>query len=90
MKDATSLDIRKILFFVTIYWITLSSCHKATPAGFWLDFRKDLLVRSISDQGPYGGKRELFWKGNRSNQFSSRELVEFATKNGWQLVDSIS
>jgi hypothetical protein len=79
----------KIICFVAIYWITLSSCHKATPAGFWLDFRKNLIVKSISDQGPYGGKREIFWKANSDHTFSSREFIEFANKNGWKLVDSI-
>src|ERR1700752_957282 len=89
MNGATSRDIFKIICVVTTYWISLSSCHKTTPAGFWLDFRKDLIVKSISDQGPYGGRREIFWKATGGRKFSSKEFIEFAKENGWQLMDSI-
>jgi hypothetical protein len=89
MKGATPLNTRKTLAFVAAYWVALSSCHRATPAGFWLDFRKDLLVRSVSDQGSYGGKREIFWKSSSNKHFSPEEFIEFATRNGWQLADSI-
>jgi hypothetical protein len=89
MKGAASLDIVKIICFAAVYWIALGSCHKAMPAGFWLDFRKDQIVKRISDQGPYGGKREIIWKANSGHKFSSQEFIEFAEKNGWQLMDSI-
>jgi hypothetical protein len=89
MNGVTSRDIVKIICVVTTYWISLTSCHKTTPAGFWLDFRKDLIVKSISDQGPYGGKREIFWKATGGRKFSSQEFIEFAKKNSWQLMDSI-
>ena len=79
---------RNIIYFVAIYWIAFSSCYKATPADFWLDFRKDLIVKSISDQGLYGGKREILWKAKNDPRFSSQEFIEFAKENGWQLMDS--
>jgi hypothetical protein len=86
--DTINISV-KIILFIAIYWITPSSCHKASPAGFWLGFRKDLMVKSISDQRPYGGKREIFWKANRDHKFSSQEFIAFATKNGWHLMDSL-
>jgi hypothetical protein len=89
MKSSGSLDIGKTVFLVAIYCLAFSSCHKGTPAGFWLNFRKDLIVKGISDQGPYGGKREIFWKANDDHTFKSQEFIEFAKKNGWQLMDSI-
>jgi hypothetical protein len=77
------------LCLVAIYLIALSSCHRAALAGFWLDFKKDRIVKSLSDQGPFGGKREIFWKVSGGRMFSSREFIAFAGKNGWQLIDSL-
>lgn len=89
MKGVNSWVVTKNRCFVLTYLILFASCHKATPAGFWLDFRKDLIVKSFSDQGPYGGKRGIFWKSNSNRTFDPFELIEFARKNGWQLTDSI-
>jgi hypothetical protein len=47
MKGSGLLDIGKSMFFVSAFCLAFSSCHKATPAGFWLDFRKDLIVKSV-------------------------------------------
>jgi hypothetical protein len=88
MKSVLSRNMGKYLTIVVAFWISLTSCHKASPAGFWLDFRKDLIVKSISDQGPYGGMREIFWKANSDHSFNSQEFLAFAGKNGWQLIDS--
>lgn len=69
--------------------IALFSCNKLTPAGFWKSFKKDLIVKNYSDQGPWGGCRELHWKTNKKNSFTFKIISEFASKNGWQLSDSI-
>jgi hypothetical protein len=67
---------------------TFASCNKMTPAGFWKYYSNDLLVKNISDQGPYGGHTAVHWKSNKTNAFSSTNILDFAKKNGWTLVDS--
>lgn len=66
------------------------SCSKITPAGFWTNFHQELIATKNSDQGPWGGHREIHWKSENTNTFSSKELIDFATKNDWKLTDSIS
>src|SRR5256885_6454352 len=68
--------------------LAFASCNKMTPAGFWKSYRKEFLVKSISDQGPYGGHRAIYWKANKVNTFNSNNILEFAKKNGWTLVDT--
>lgn len=77
---------------LTIFSLTVlvTSCNKTTPAGFWTDFHKELILTKNSDQGPWGGQREINWKSETDNTFTDKELVEFADKNDWKLVDSIS
>jgi|SRR5579875_2928516 len=77
-------------FFLLTLTLTLAfaSCNKATPAGFWKNFKKDLLVKNISDQGPYGGHRAIHWKSDKTNSFTSNDALDFARKNGWTLIDS--
>lgn len=68
----------------------VTSCDKTTPAGFWTDFHKDFIITKNSDQGPWGGRREINWKSETNNSFTDKELIEFADKNDWKLLDSIS
>ncbi len=83
------LTIRQIL---TIFCLTvlMTSCNNTTPAGFWTDFHKELILTKNSDQGPWGGHREINWKSEFANTFIDKELIEFANKNDWKLLDSIS
>ncbi len=69
--------------------ISFCSCNKATPAGFWVNFKPSLLTKSIGDQGPYGGHRAIDWKTRTENTFTASEILQYATLNGWQLVDSM-
>jgi len=64
------------------------SCNKATPAGFWKNYEITFLLNNISDQGPYGGHRAIYWKADKAHSFNSQDVLEFARKNGWTLVDS--
>ncbi len=68
--------------------VLLQSCYDLTPAGFWATFRKENLIKNQSDQGPWGGHRELYWKSNDKYAFTSAQFIDFASKNGWQFVDS--
>ncbi len=76
------------LFLTFILTLAFASCSKATPAGFWKNYYKDLIKKNISDQGPYGGHRAIYWKSDETNNFTSAHVLDFAKKNGWTLVDS--
>lgn len=78
------------LFFLLIFVLTFAftSCNKATPSGFWKNYKTKFLIKNISDQGPYGGHRAIYWKADRSELFYSNIVLDFAKKNGWTLVDS--
>ncbi|OYQ46909.1 hypothetical protein CHU92_01260 [Flavobacterium cyanobacteriorum] len=43
-----------------------------------------------SDQGPWGGHREINWKNKSANTFTEKEIIEFADKNDWKLLDTIT
>jgi hypothetical protein len=68
--------------------LAFAACNKATPAGFWKKYKKDLLIKNISDQGPYGGHRAIYWKADIPDTFTSTNIFDFASKNGWTLTDS--
>ena len=70
--------------------VLLTSCNKTTPASFWTNFHKDLILTKSSDQGSWGGHREINWKSEANNTFTDKDLIEFADKNDWKLIDSIS
>jgi hypothetical protein len=64
------------------------SCNKSTPAGFWKNYNKGYLLKSISDQGPFGGHRAIYWKSGKANTFNSIGVLDFAKENGWKIIDS--
>jgi len=70
--------------------VLVTSCNKTTPAGFWTDFHKDLMLTKNSDQGPWGGHREINWKSETNNTFTDKELIDFTNQNDWKLLDSVS
>jgi hypothetical protein len=70
--------------------VLATSCNKTTPAGFWTTFHKDLITINNSDQGPWGGHREINWKAETKSPFTERELIAFSKNNDWKLIDSIS
>jgi len=70
--------------------IFVTSCNKISPAGFWTEFHKDLIIKKYSDQGPWGGHREIEWKSETTNCFTDKELIGFGHMNDWELIDSIS
>lgn len=78
----------KTFFLLTCFLVlTLASCNKAAPVGFWKGFKSSLLVKYISDQGPYGGHSAIYWKCDRADAFTLNDILEFAKKEGWTLVD---
>jgi hypothetical protein len=83
------LTINRRLVILTLAALMIS-CSKTSPAGFWIDFHKDLILTKDSDQGPWGGHREIYWKSESNKTFTARELIDYANSNDWKLVDSIS
>jgi hypothetical protein len=83
------MTTRSTLFLTSLLTLTFFSCNKVTPAGFWKSYNSQLLIKNISDQGPYGGHTALYWKSNDDNAFSSAGILQFATENGWQMTDSL-
>ena len=77
-------------FFLLAVILTLAfiSCNKTTPTGFWKNYKTDLLEKNISDQGPYGGHRAVYWKAEKPLTFETKNILDFAAKNGWTLTDS--
>ncbi len=59
------------------------------PSGFWLDFKKDFLKEKKDNHSAYGGHLAVYWKSELPRTFNLKEVAEFASKNGWQLVDSL-
>jgi hypothetical protein len=67
----------------------LLSCKKLSPAGFWTDYQEEFLKQNLSDQGPWGGTRTLYWQSEIPQTFRSYDIIQFALKNGWSLKDSL-
>jgi hypothetical protein len=79
---------KSFILLTTFLTFAFSSCNKATPSGFWKNYKTEFLQKSISGQGPYGGHRAMHWKADKTNTFSSSNILDFSKKNGWTLVDS--
>ena len=73
---------------LTLVTMTLLSCCKSQPAGFWTDFDRETQTDHINDQGPWGGHRTLHWKSDKQGAFDTKRVIDFAITNGWTLVDS--
>ena len=86
------MNNNKTIIILVVLTLTLftNSCSKISPAGFWTEFHKDLIIKKNSDQGPWGGHREISWESETDNFFTSKKVIDFAEKNGWELIDSIS
>jgi len=79
---------RPFILLTLIWALTFISCNKATPTGFWKNYKTNFLVKNISDQGPYGGHRAIYWKSGKPLTFDTKSILEFAIKNGWTFTDS--
>jgi len=78
------------IFFLLFALLILTSCSKTSPAGFWENFHREMLVKNISDQGPGGGHRAMHWISPKQNAFDSAAVIAFAGKNGWHLTKAYS
>jgi hypothetical protein len=77
------------IVILTVFLALGFSCTRIAPAGFWEDFKSDLLTRSSNDHGPWGGHRIMKWASESRSTFSSKEVIAFAMENSWEVVDSL-
>ena len=80
---------RPFILLTLIWTFSFISCNKTTPTGFWKNYETNFLVKNISDQGPYGGHRAVYWKSEKPLTFDTKNILDFAEKNGWALLDSL-
>jgi hypothetical protein len=80
--------IKPFILMILILTLAFVSCNKATPAGFWKNYKTNFLEKNISDQGPYGGHRAAYWKSKKPLSFDTKNILDFAARNGWILTDS--
>ena len=78
-----------VTFLIPILTLGLISCNRAKPAGFWKNYRPNLIIAENSDQGPHGGHMSVCWKTSGIEIFDSKSILGFADKNGWTIVDSL-
>jgi hypothetical protein len=74
--------------FLPIIVVMLFGCNNLTPAGFWKSFDSDHIIKSNSDQGPWGGHRTITWK-NQAGIYNSGDIIRFAESKGWRLSHTI-
>jgi hypothetical protein len=67
--------------------IIFCSCDKAMPAAFWSSYKDDLIKENISDQGPWGGHRSIYWESKRDGEFNIKAVIDYTSNSGWTLVD---
>ncbi|MFN7098993.1 MAG: hypothetical protein ACK4M4_01300 [Flavobacterium sp.] len=82
------MKLTRIIFLCTIIISTIFfiSCNNLIPTAFWEDFKSKFIVENISDQGPYGGHRAMYWKTEIKKTFKPEKIIEFAKENGWTLT----
>ena len=69
--------------------LTLVSCDRNMPGGFWKNFDKKSIVKNESDQGPYGGRRVIHWETSSAGTYNQKTITDFAASNGWTLADTL-
>lgn len=73
----------EVLIFLS--FLLIAGCKKM-PAGFWSNYDLDDLKGNMSDQGPYGGYRAMYWE-KKGSTFQENNVLRFAEKNGWKLIE---
>jgi hypothetical protein len=82
------LQMKDCLLIPLVLMLVLSSCNMM-PAAFWRNYRPEFILEKNSDQGPWGGVRKIIWRSEVTNTFNSKQLIDYASQNGWQLTDSL-
>ena len=87
LSDNRQTMTRKLT--LTILSLTfIFSCDRVMPGGLWDKFETDLRVEKQSDQGPWGGTRSYYWRSETLGHFNKAQIIDFASTNGWTLIES--
>lgn len=78
----------RYLKLLCIIVLIFFACKRIGPAGFWAGFEKSIRVENYNDQGVWGGHRAIYWKAPDEHHFNTGNILRFAAKHNWQLVDS--
>jgi hypothetical protein len=75
---------------IVCIFLMLGACSpiKTNPCGFWTAFKTEYLKNNSSNQGVRGGYTTLHWKAE-GVVFNPTEILSYANKNNWVLVDSV-
>ncbi|MDB5285126.1 MAG: hypothetical protein JWR05_75 [Mucilaginibacter sp.] len=76
----------KYPFFLLIE-IFIIGCNKFSPAGFWKGFDSEHIIEKVSDQGPWGGHRAIYWQ-NTIVKYKESDILKFAAGNDWTFITS--
>ena len=68
--------------------LVICSCSNTTPSGFWKTYRAKNLKEDKNNQGSQGGYRAMYWEAAQG-AFTPKEIISYAEKNNWKIVDSI-
>jgi len=80
--------MRNIKTILCVFILGLYSCSKTTPSGFWESFEPQFLKENISNQGPFGGRRAMYWKAAQVT-IKSQDILNYTHKEGWEVIDSL-
>lgn len=80
--------MKRVLLSISLL-VLLASCTRILPGEFWKKFESKSLKNEISDQGPYGGYEAFYWEDSEQNAFTTKNVIDFATKNSWSFKDSM-
>ena len=83
------MNRNNLLVSIMILTTFMASCTAIGPARFWVSFHKESIEKHKSDQGPWGGYREIQWKSKGQKIFETKEILNYANKKGWKLTDSL-
>ncbi len=79
----------RVTTIVCVFFI-LGACSyvKSYPCGFWTAFNAEHLKEKIINHDLRGGHTTLHWKA-KGAVFNLTEILSYAKKNNWILVDSV-
>ncbi len=77
------------IFMASLLICSLFSCDNTPYLSFWSEYKKESLIIKNNNQDTRGGNMFFHWKAINNIVFNSKEIVEFAKNNNWELVDSV-
>jgi len=80
------MKISSLLAFVLL--IVCTSCNTSYFSSPFSNFDKKNLKEYNSNQGPWGGSLEMYWKSDQPQHFKAKYLIPYTGNGGWKFEDS--